>query len=752
MTRVRTSAAALAWALSAVLLAPMTALASEPDTVLEEVVVTAQKHSQDVQEIGVAVTAMKGEDLQALHIQQPLSLSAVSSSLSTMNATTDSTPLFLIRGIGLDDFNTNNSSGVGTYLDDVFASLPGFLTAAMYDVDRVEILKGPQGTLYGKNTAGGAINIISRRPTDDFEGYVDIGYSRWETTDLTAAVSGPLNDSVKVRLAGTATIQGEGYQTDIDTGASYGKLNRGGMRALFDIRLNEEASLLLNLHYVYDHSVPSSPSTPDVESLVPPGLPFRTAGLLDSPPGGTLVRVGGLPLYKDENGEGAVATLNVRFSGLNLTSISAFDDFISHSLDNYDGYPGADNNWTKNFQQQQFSEELRLASDSGGFVEWIVGAEYAENWYHCRDSLDWTFVYGLADFITQGGKAITAANFIQTQQSAGLYAHAETHLSKRWTLVTGLRYSHDGAAFNGVTIDPTGLLTYAANNFTGPIVPNTVLAALDQSHSSQNVSYRLEGDYHLMDKVLLYASAATAYKAGIYYGQPAQVQVDWGYVRPEHVLTTELGIKSRFFGDSLEFDAAVYDSDIHDRQSSLSLWAGPVGTQPLIAGLGNVPRSRIDGVESDIEWRPLGNLEIHLGATYLHARVTETLTNDNGLALFTPVLVGQMLPDAPAFSGSWAVHYEHPSGQALTMYAQADDHYTGAEHPYLADPTTFGRGHSLGARIGVKNPARRWDTSLWVTNLTDTRPLTYAFAGSEGQRVSFYQKPRSVGVDVHYSF
>jgi iron complex outermembrane receptor protein len=739
------------WIIAAALALPAAALCSEPDTALEEVVVTAQKHAQDVQDIGVAVDTAGGGELDALRIQQPLMLSMISSSLSTMNATTDSTPLFLIRGVGLDDFNMNNSSGVGTYLDEVFASFPGFLTSALYDVDRVEILKGPQGTLYGKNTAGGAINIISRGPTDDFEGYADLDYSRWETTDLTAAVSGPLTDAIKARLAGTATIQGEGYQTDIDTGQKYGKSNRGGARAIIDVRLSDAADLRLNFHYVYDHSVPSSPSTTNVEALVPPE-PFPTAGLLDSPPGGTLVRVGGLPLYKDENGEGVVANLKLRFDGLTLTSIAAFDDFFAHSLDNYDGYPAADNNWTKNFQQQQFSEELRLSSDPGRFVDWIVGAEYAQNWYHNRDSLDWTFVYGLADYITQGGKAITADDFIQTQASEGIYAHAETHLSSAWTLVTGLRYSHDEASFDGKTIDPTGLLTYAANNFTGPVIPDTVLAALDQSHSSQNVSYRVEPDYHLTDKILLYASIATAYKAGIYYGQPAQVQVDWGYVQPEHVRTEELGWKSRFHHDSLEFDAALFDTDIRNRQSSLSLWAGPVGTQPLIAGLGNVPRSRIDGAESDIEWRPLKGLRLRVDATYLHARVTETLTSDNGLALYTPVNVGQRLPDAPAFSGSWLVLYEHPIGAGLTLYTEANDRYTGAEHPYLADPTTFGRGHDLGARLGLKDPAQRWDVSLWVTNLTDARPLTYAYAGSEGQQVSYYQKPRDVGVEVMYKF
>src|SRR5271170_3252216 len=455
----------------AALLAALPVLADESGDSLEEVIVTAQRRSQSAEEIGVAINVASGEQLQSLRIQQPLALSTIAPALSTMNATTDSTPLFLIRGIGLDDFNMNNSSGVGTYLDDVFASFPGFLTAAMYDVDRVEILEGPQGTLYGKNTAGGAINIISKRPTDDFEGYVNVDYSRWETADVTAAVSGPLTDFIKARLAATTTIQGEGYQTDIETSEKYGKLNRGGARALFDIRLTEAAGLLLNFHYVYDHSVPSSPSTPNVEALIPT-QPFPTAGLLDSPPGGTLVRVGGLPLYKDENGEGVVATLNVHLEGLTLTSISAFDDFFARSLDNYDGYPAADNNWSKNFQQQQFSEEMRVASDSGGLVDWIVGAEYGQNWYHCRDSLDWTFVYGLADYVTQGGKAITATNFIQTQESEGLFAHAETRFSRQWTLVTGLRYSRDEVSFDGKTIDPTGLLTYAANNFTGPITPN----------------------------------------------------------------------------------------------------------------------------------------------------------------------------------------------------------------------------------------------------------------------------------------
>ncbi len=718
---------------------------------LREIVVTATRRAEPAQDVGIALTAVSGRLTHSLRVEQALDLSLVDPSLSTMNAQTDGTPLFLLRGIGLDDFNNNNSSGVGIYQDGVFASFPGFLTDTLYDVGRVEILKGPQGTLYGKNTDGGAINIISAQPTDHFGGYVEIGYGRWNTVDLTSAVSGPLNDRVKARLAGTMTTQGEGYQTDLATGQRYGKLHRGGARALFDIRLGDATSLDLNFHWVYDRSVPSSPSTPNVEALIPPE-PFPTAGLMDSPPGGTQVRVGGLPLYKHETGGGASANLKAGFASFTLTSISAYDYFTDHSLDNYDGYPAADNNWTKNFQQWQLSQEVRLTSKTGGPVDWIVGAIYAQNWYRNRDALDWTFVYGLATYMTQQGLAITAENFVQRQRSSGVYANVDTHLTRRLTLVTGLRYSHDQTSFDGVTIDPTGLLTYAANGFTGPIVPDTVLAALDDSRSNQNLSYRAGLDYHLKPEVLLYGSVASGYKAGIYYGQPAQVQVDWGYVQPETNLTGELGIKSRFLDDSVQLDMDVFDSEIRNRQSSLSLWAGPVGTQPLIAGLGNVPRSRIDGVEAELDWRPVRGLEIHLAATRLDARVTRTLTNDHGLALFTPVRVGQMLPDAPKFAWSYIIHYEHPVSADLIAFVQANDRFVTAIHPYLGDPTSFGQGHDMGARVGIRDPAAHWHASLWSTNLTDARPLTYAFAGSEGQRVSFYQRPRSIGVDFTYDF
>jgi iron complex outermembrane receptor protein len=722
------------------------------DTAIEEIVVTAQKHRQSTQDVGISIREIGGDQLQAMHIVQPLDLAKVAPGLTTVNATSDGTPLFLVRGVGLDDFNANNSSAVGTYIDEVFASFPEFLAGQLYDVDHVEVLEGPQGTLYGKNTEGGAISIFSRKPTPDFEGYADLSYGRWNTVEAQAAVSGPLAQGLNARLSGTLTRQGEGYQTDIDTGERYGRLERGGLRALFDLRLSAQASVLFNLHYAYDHSTPSSPSTTQIEGLVPGNLGFATAGLLDSPAGGTQVRVGGLHLYKDEHSQGESATYTLRGEGYNLTSITAFDNLQSRSLDNYDGYPAADDNWAKNFAQQQWSEELRLNSTGPQRTDWVVGADLSGSRFSGRDSIDQTFVYGYATAITGSGAAVTQENLNQSQKSLGLFAHTETHLDARWTLVGGLRWSEDRTGFDGVSLDRTGLVSYGIAGYAGPIVPGTPLAALDEAHTEGNLSYKLGLEMKATDKVMLYTSIATSYKAGIFYGQPAQLQGDWGYVRPEHVQSLELGIKSRFFGDSLQFNAALFHSDYRDRQSLLAVWGGPVGALPVVAAVGNVPRARIDGVEEELTWHPVKGLELQSGATYLDGRVTESIEQIRGLAIYNTFGSGSRLPLTPTWSANALARYEHAAWQDDRAYGQLRYSWAASTHPELGDPAQFGPVQTLDLRLGLRSTSHGWDASVWASNLLDNRNATYAFSGSFGQPVTYYQKPRSGGVDLRYEF
>ena len=195
-------ASAVSCAISLSVHAENTTIEKQADnTAIEKIVVTSQKRVQAINDVGVTITAFGADDIKELGFETPTDLASNTPGLSTTNATSGGTPIFAIRGIGLDDFNSNNSSGVGVYIDDVFAAYPVFLNGQLFDVQRVEVLKGPQGTLYGKNTTGGAINFVSIKPHEDFEGYVTTSLSRWNTVKVEGAVNGNLTDGINSRLA-----------------------------------------------------------------------------------------------------------------------------------------------------------------------------------------------------------------------------------------------------------------------------------------------------------------------------------------------------------------------------------------------------------------------------------------------------------------------------------------------------------------------------------------------------------------------
>lgn len=290
---------------------------------IEEVVVTAQKRAQSAQDIGVAVSAYSAQDINNLGLDKPAELGAHTPGLSTANATSGGTPIFAIRGIGLDDFNINNSSGVGVYVDEVFASSPMLLGFRLLDIERVEVLKGPQGTLYGKNTTGGAINFVGNKPTDEFEASISAGVSRWERVDTEGYLNGALTEDVNARVAFSYAKQNKGWQRDIDTGEELGKADKFSIVSKFGISINDETDVLINLHYGKDKSKPQSPQNDDSEirandTLFLGGL---FDGKLDVPADSVSVRVGDLKIQRDEEGYGGAVTVNHDINFATLISI-----------------------------------------------------------------------------------------------------------------------------------------------------------------------------------------------------------------------------------------------------------------------------------------------------------------------------------------------------------------------------------------------------------------------------------------------
>lgn len=182
------------------------------DKKIEVIMVTAQKRVQSINEIGVSMTAFGADDLKELGIAQPLDLAAQTSNLNINNTFQNSIPNVSIRGLGLNDYAINNNPATGLYVDEVYLSSPAMLSFQLFDVERVEILKGPQGTLYGRNTTAGTVTFVSKKPTEDAEGHVSLDYGTFGRTTLEAAVSGELAEGLTGRIAGKTVQQSEGHQ------------------------------------------------------------------------------------------------------------------------------------------------------------------------------------------------------------------------------------------------------------------------------------------------------------------------------------------------------------------------------------------------------------------------------------------------------------------------------------------------------------------------------------------------------------
>ncbi len=223
---------------------------------IEEIVVTAQKREQSINDVGITVNVFSAQQLADYGVRSVEDLESLTPGLTVSNAQPSGVPTFTIRGVGFSDFTTSSSSTVGLYLDEVNIPFAVMSRGALFDVERVEVLKGPQGDLYGRNTTAGQINFISRKPTEDFAAGITLGYGRFNVIDAEGFVSGTLTDGIRARVAAKTTQSvGDGWQRSISRPDDrLGEREEIALRGLFDVDLGTQAELLLNIHYYDDRS------------------------------------------------------------------------------------------------------------------------------------------------------------------------------------------------------------------------------------------------------------------------------------------------------------------------------------------------------------------------------------------------------------------------------------------------------------------------------------------------------------------
>ena len=243
-----------------IVLAFILSFGARADRMIEEVIVTAQKHSESANDVGITMNAFTGERLRDLGVLTPEDLALHTQGLTISDTAATGVPLYTIRGVGFQDYSTAASSTVGLYFDEAAIPYTVMSRGALFDVERVEVLKGPQGDLYGRNTTAGQINFVSNKPTEEFEAAITASYSSYQTFDVEAVVSGAISDNMQGRLAVKSITSGEGWQESLTRDDELGEKDVQSIRAMLNIDLSDNAELLLTAQYTDDQSENSAPT------------------------------------------------------------------------------------------------------------------------------------------------------------------------------------------------------------------------------------------------------------------------------------------------------------------------------------------------------------------------------------------------------------------------------------------------------------------------------------------------------------
>jgi len=735
---------------------------------IEKIEITAQKRTQAITEVGVTTTAFSGDMLEEMGVENAVDLGAHTPGLVAVNATSGGTPIFAIRGIGLDDFSANNTSGVGVYTDEVFASSPVYLGGQLFDIERVEVLKGPQGTLYGKNTTGGAINFITKKPTEDFEAYLEADYSSYQTLEITSAIGGALSDNVNGRLSMNYAKSNEGWQKDIATGEEFGLQDSFAIRGQLGFDVGDTGTGILRVYVNQDKSKPSTPQSEGIADV----LGDDSFAVLDSPTDPTKVTVGDLDVSRDEKGSGIALTLDYSFDKFDVVSISSWDQYERTMIDNYDGSAVATMELVQGNELEQWSQEIRFISTTGSDFTWVAGANISNEEVDVIDLFDDSFLVSDSAFdgtlypedIAMFGDDQFIADYNQSTDSYGFYLHTETKLNDSWKLIAGIRYSYDERTFNGT----------ATNNSFGEIFPVT---EINETNDEDAVTGKLGLDWKVNTDLLVFGNISTSYKSGVYYGGAVLDGDAWSYVEPEDVKSAEVGFKWTLLEGSMQLNGAAFALQYENRQSLLTFIADEFsdfsGYAVADTTLANIPESESSGFELDVHWLPTDELTLQAGIAYLNSEVTKAPTtadlrginadpsvndqaNEEGFgfvdSLAAPLVNGTVLSQAPEWSYNALVAYDMPVGNNLYLKLQTSYSWSDSQFAQLADSNAkYGPVSSLNALISLSSEEDAWTVTAWARNLQDNDAETYSFTGFAGRTV-YRQQPATFGLTFKYDY
>jgi iron complex outermembrane recepter protein len=733
---------------------PLWAQAAADDMVTDEIVVTAQKRVQSVRDIGISITAIGADELRR---QQTTDVASLASQLTNVVATTSvNLPAFTVRGIGLNEFASNFDAPVAIHVDEVYKSKPFMATVPFFDIQRVEALKGPQGTLFGRNTTGGSVNWYTAEPQFEQSGAMNLSFDNYGRGRIDGFVNGALSDSVALRGSYFVAQGTGGPYRNLLTGHDHGAPNQ--MVGRLQLKYKGENTTVRLMGYAFrDKSELTPYKSPGIFNadgslcsavLTGAVLNNKAACLKYGPfvPGPNPQGLRETQSIKELNADNPQGANNTAYGGyarieqqagaFTLTSITAFDYFERDQTDDPDNSPYATANQNYYNKINQFSQELR-AFGKLGKLNLLIGGFYEHDSISDVTSADLSAnaLLGLPPFAPR-----LAATFKQKVRSLAVFSNAEYALTDTLSLIAGIRYTSDKTSLDAQTFlganDPKGR--------THRVTPFSIVDSLVDSRTDNTTSFRGGINWKPSADQLFYASISRGFRSGGY-------SVPFGGVistfKPEQLTAYEIGSKSRFFDRKLDLNLAAFFYDYKDMQTNVD---DP--SSPLVPITRNIGGSRTYGVEADLTFRPDPTTLIRVGGGYLDARFRNTDAVITTYAGPIP-LDGKRPVNNPKWSGQAMAQKTVPLSTDLDLIATTDARYVGKRF-LEATGQVFDRAPSYwvqNARLAISSKEGGWEVAAWGKNIWNKNYLTY-LNNVSFFRLEIYGEPVSYGLSASVKF
>ena len=725
----------------------------------DDIIVTANKRAQNLNDVGLAIDVLGGE---ALRSRQITSLADVANAVPNLVYTnsSDNTPVYTLRGVSFYDTTVGVYGAVSLNQDEVplsFAVLAGHLT---YDLERIEVLKGPQGTLFGQNSTGGAINFVTAKPTTTFHAGLDVTYGRFNEVDVEGFVSGPISDTLRARVAGRVE-RADGWQiSNSRPNDRSGRIENYMGRLLLDWEPVNGVRIQTDVNAWKDRSDPQAAqyvALQKVSAGVTPGLTAYQFQFSPERPRAAEWKPGFI--YRNNRQYQGILRADIDLSdAVTLTSITAYTDYSQHTRQDKDGsLLDISNNNPNDARVRSFYQEARLGNGSAAGFRWTLGANFERS----RTSQYVNTFYGDTSTVAFNGFPSNSYSSAQRFTNYAFFGNAELDVSRVFTLKAGARYTNSRDEGTSCLFDETGSPTgggpfiynrvlggrfgtypagtcFAINdqgrvvNGVAPLAPGRYADVLHED----NVSWRGGIDYKPRPGLLFYANIAKGYKAGSFPTVSSAFFVSALPIRQESILSYELGIKADLLDRTLQLGLSGYYYDYRDKQLRAKTPQPPFGIQDALV---NIPRSSIRGVEATALIRPNSQLTVNVSASYLKATIDE-FVGINGIGQ-AGNFAGTDMPFTPRYqfavnpvwnfplrdgvTGSLGANLSYRS-DAITVVGGATD--LGTEITFAGHPVARIDDYALlDLQAGIDFQEGRYRLALFGKNVLNTYYWTNAY-------------------------